>query len=728
MRWALILISQISVHQWEFKYHEKGAVWTPVEYKPQPFTPLYEEPKGMLKAFYGYLPYWIDTTFYKFFQMELLTHIAYFSVIIDSLTGALGSIPNAYRFTAIRDYAHSMGVRVHMTFTIFGSSGVSLFLQNPTARNNAIQNIKNFITNYGIDGVNIDFEFVTQTVRDSFNRFINDLAYELWNFSPRKELYIAVPPVPEWYPGYDYYYLSTHSDGLFVMAYDFHYSGSSIAGPVSPAVPSTFWGSYSVAKSIGSIKAQGVDGSRIILGLPYYGYDWPTSSSNMGSSTTASGTAVHYFRAYQNSQAYGRLWDSYSLTPWYRYTLSGAWHQCWYDDSVSLDIKFSFVNDSSLKGGGCWALGYDSSYSHIWSVIRKNFWVRPPLRHFVVEVNIPNLNLREGPGTQYPVISVLSQGTKLAAFDYYNNWYKVYYPSASGPYYGWVWGGDGINYQYLRGSTGDTLVEVTGTLVNVREGPGTSYNVITQITKGQVFVMDSTNGNWARIFIPNVNGHSQGWVSLTYLRLIPNPEDSNTYNANILEIQYPPSLQSNDTFTITLKVKNTGFSPFDTLILLRFRQGHFFNPSTWIDTLTARPSTYEGLPNQTFYVTCLLKAPEVSRDTLIADTFQFVRKGIAFGPKIAISLLVTSLEEHQFRENFEVKIPTLFSKTLNIEIPRGHDLTVEVYDPMGRRVSENKVQDKVSLEIGADLKPGPYFIILRKGNTILTRKKVVKVN
>ena len=380
----------ISVHQIEYENHLHDAVFSKVSEEHIDYVPLKENSRGMLKNYYGYCPYWIDTTYYDYFQMELLTHIAYFSIEINPSNGGLGGIPNQNRFVKIRDYAHQSGVAVHMTFIIFGSSNVSNFLNNSGARQNAIANISSFVMNYGIDGANIDFEFVTSPVRDSFNIFINDLANELWNHpNGRKDLFLASIAVPEWYPGYDIAYLSEHCDGLFIMAYDFHWRGSSEAGPVSPCIGSAFWGQYCAAKSIGSYKAYGVDGSKIILGLPYYGYDWPTVSGDKKSSTTGNGTAVIYYYAFQNANNHGRLWDDYSLTPWYRYTTSG-WHQCWYDDSVSLDIKFGMVNDSILQGAGCWALGYDQSYDHIWNAIRRNFWDSLDISEQIHEVVISN--------------------------------------------------------------------------------------------------------------------------------------------------------------------------------------------------------------------------------------------------------------------------------------------------------------------------------------------------
>jgi spore germination protein YaaH len=370
----LLLAQGPSIHQIEYESHLEGAVFTEVSQTPFVFVPLRVDLREMLKDYYGYCPYWTDTIYYNYFQMDLLTHIAYFSVEIDPNNGSLGSIPNLSRFTKIRDHGHAHGVRIHMTCTLFGSSSVTAFLNNAAARQNAITGISNFMTNYGIEGANIDFEFVTGSVRDSFNLFINDLSIELWNHAgDRKDVYIASIAVPEWYPGYDIDYLADHCDGLFIMAYDFHWSGSSTAGPVSPCVPSSFWGQYCAAKSIGSYKAYGVDGSKIVLGIPYYGLDWPTVGPDMGSATTGTAAAKIYYYAFQDANTYGRLWDDYSLTPWYRYQ-STEWHQCWYDDSVSLDIKFGMVNDSILEGAGCWALGYDRSYDHIWNAVRKNFW------------------------------------------------------------------------------------------------------------------------------------------------------------------------------------------------------------------------------------------------------------------------------------------------------------------------------------------------------------------
>jgi hypothetical protein len=97
-----------------------------------------------------------------------------------------------------------------------------------------------------------------------------------------------------------------------------------------------------------------------------------------------------------NANSYGRIWDSYSLTPWYKYQ-SPDWYQGWYDDSVSLGIKYDYVNSQNLKGIGIWALSYDGSNTELWNTISSKFtsptYVNEEggtIKDFILEQNFPN--------------------------------------------------------------------------------------------------------------------------------------------------------------------------------------------------------------------------------------------------------------------------------------------------------------------------------------------------
>ncbi len=720
----------ISIHVLEHDRYRAEASYTPVAQAPVAYSPLMEDGgRGLLKNYYGYMPYWIDTTYYQYLRMYLLTHIAYFSVDIDPADGSLSGIPNASRFTRLYNLGHAYGIRMHMTFTLFGSSSVTTFLNNAAARANAVSGISAMMTNYGLEGANIDFEFVTSSVRDSFSDFMADLYAALGSHPQgRKELYMAAPAVPEWYPGYDIVSLGAHTDGLFIMAYDYHWSGSSNAGPVSPCVPSTFWGSYCAAKSIGSYKAAGVPGAKIVLGLPYYGYDWPTVSGDMGAATTGTGSAVVYYYAFQNAVTYGRLWDTYSLTPWYRYN-SGNWQQCWYDDSASLDIKFAMVNDSVLQGAGCWALSYDRNYDHIWNTIRRNFWIEPPQRHWTAEVVIDSLNVRDGPGTTYRILTTARLGSQFAAFDYNGTWYKVYFPAQTGPYYAWISGGDGITAQYLQGSTGRIILRVTAAQLNVREGPGASYPVITALAEGQVFVGDSTSGDWTRIFLPWITDHAAGWINHTYTTRIANPEDYNAYGCAVLETIYPPSVNEGDTFSVTMRIRNAGLGPFDSLTYFTGTgRSPFYDPVRWQDTARARLFGFRGLPNQTFYNRSVFRAPGVANTTTVADTFRFERNAAAFGPQVIISLVVNPVgieEDAGLSRPVAAALPGVFRYSfIAAPLEPGALHVMLVYDASGRRRLLCRFREPV--RVGQDLAPGVYFYMIKTKNQSV-RGKIIKV-
>ena len=60
--------------------------------------------------------------------------------------------------------------------------------------------------------------------------------------------------------------------------------------------------------------------NQIILGLPFYGYDYSTDSNQPGANITNE-QPIHIEDAINNSQIYGRIWDSDSNTPWYCYKL-----------------------------------------------------------------------------------------------------------------------------------------------------------------------------------------------------------------------------------------------------------------------------------------------------------------------------------------------------------------------------------------------------------------------
>jgi hypothetical protein len=139
-------------------------------------------------------------------------------------------------------------------------------------------------------------------------------------------------------------------DGFFVMAYDMN-------NPTAPSPTAPVSGPGNADATDIAEYVDVVPRSKIILGVPYYGYDWPTTGPDVGDAATGPPTAVTYSQvAADNSPTY---WDPTSQTPWTAYQSGTQWHQVYFDNPTSLAIKARLANADGIAGVGVWALGMD---------------------------------------------------------------------------------------------------------------------------------------------------------------------------------------------------------------------------------------------------------------------------------------------------------------------------------------------------------------------------------
>lgn len=335
------------------------------------------------KQVMGFMPYW--STSITEMQWDLLTILAYFAAEVDPSTGNLTNL-HGWPSSAPIATAHANGVKVLLTATLFGATNISTFLNNASARANFINQILSQVQNAGADGVCIDFEFPGSSQRTNFTNFITDLSNAFHNNISGSLVTIATPAV-DWNGAFDYNSLTNYADYLFIMAYDYHWGGGN-PGPVSPLVSEGVWtpDGICVQKTLdtyisGSSGVGDAKKNKLILGLPYYGFNWPTTNNCvLGDTATGNATAILYNSAENNTQTYGKNWDSGytygpdggSWTPYYCY-VSSANRQVWYDDAVSLKTKFGLANRLGLGGIGMWALNYDSGRTELWEEIRRQF-------------------------------------------------------------------------------------------------------------------------------------------------------------------------------------------------------------------------------------------------------------------------------------------------------------------------------------------------------------------
>ena len=327
------------------------------------------------KRVFGYHPYWIGNAWQNY-RWDLLSDLCYFSYETNPATGN-PTTTNGFETAAVIDTALSHGVKVHLCVTLF--SGHATFFSNALAQQTLIGNLINLLIQRGASGVNIDFEAVPSSQQQALTNFIIQLSDALHTNLPGAELSIAAPAV-NWSNTFDLQAITPALDLVMIMAYDYYYGGSSLAGPVSGYWPLTSSFNYSVSRSLGYYQSQGVPNDKLLLGLPYYGREWPVSSNTLPAGTTGSGTAVTYRNVRGNSSGFytpsNFYWDYRSYNPYYSY-FNNNWRQCFYDDTRSLGAKYDMVNRRNTAGIGIWALGYDDGYPDLWDLIAEKFTGNP---------------------------------------------------------------------------------------------------------------------------------------------------------------------------------------------------------------------------------------------------------------------------------------------------------------------------------------------------------------
>ena len=313
----------------------------------------------------GYLPSWGDAGITGL-RFDVMTQVNYFSLEMDG-TGDI-DYTHGWGGTASDDLitaAHAQGCRVLVTVTNFSQSSLNTLLSSPSNRANAVANLVDQAVSGGADGVDVDFEGMDDENKQDLVDFMQELQAALQAAMANPWTTLATPAV-DWRGAYDYDELMYASNGLFIMGYGFHYSGSD-PGPNAPKYGSNLWGGYSLDWSLEDYIEYGGEANRheVYLGLPLYGRDWPSVSDDIPGEATEDGLSITYTSSVADAQVHGRQWDPESDTPYYMYQSQG-WHQVWYDDDESVLSKVELVGEHDIGGFGFWALQFDGNDPLLW--------------------------------------------------------------------------------------------------------------------------------------------------------------------------------------------------------------------------------------------------------------------------------------------------------------------------------------------------------------------------
>jgi len=189
-------------------------------------------------------------------QFNKLTHVIY-AFLIPNSDGSLQAIDNPSKLQSLVSAGHAAGVKVLISCQAPAPTWGAL-AYNASYISAFINNVENFVSQYGLDGVDIDWEFPSPAPSSSASNYANLLSQLSSSLHGRGLLLTA--DVASWGTEADGVLSSVFNsvDWLNIMDYDNSNGvGQSTLASVSTAL--NYW------------EGKGLSASKAVMGVPFYG-------------------------------------------------------------------------------------------------------------------------------------------------------------------------------------------------------------------------------------------------------------------------------------------------------------------------------------------------------------------------------------------------------------------------------------------------------------------------
>jgi len=246
----------------------------------------------------------------------------------------------------------------NITGGVWDYPAVSHVLHDPAMMHHQVDAIVALVQREKYAGIDIDYEELHAGDRQAFTQFATDLAAALHKRG--KVLSVAVfPQTATPGPGQpdaaqDYAALGRIADQVRVMAYNNHWANSA-PGATAP---------ISWVRAVMRYATSQMPASKVVLGVPLFGYDWPAGGSTPA--TTVSWLqALRLSRQYHASASYSKA----AQAPYFSYVSDGRSHTVWFENAASSTAKFQVAKGSGAAGVYLWMYGYEDPGT--WSSLRS---------------------------------------------------------------------------------------------------------------------------------------------------------------------------------------------------------------------------------------------------------------------------------------------------------------------------------------------------------------------
>lgn len=234
----------------------------------------------------------------------------------------------------------------------FDQTAVVNMLSNATARDAHAETLTQLVIAQAYDGIDVDYERIPASQQANFTAFLTTLSTKLHAIGKKLSVsvYGKVGASDTWdgAGGEDYAAIGRLADSVKLMGYDYHWSTSD-PGAIAPLTWLDQVATYAEAT---------MPAGKIMMGLPFYGYDWQGTN----------GTDVGYPQAMQTATANAAT-IAHDTNGEATYTYSG--HTVFFQDATSFQKKIDMLTSKHPKLGGftMWAAGQEDP--NVWPIIRS---------------------------------------------------------------------------------------------------------------------------------------------------------------------------------------------------------------------------------------------------------------------------------------------------------------------------------------------------------------------
>jgi len=246
--------------------------------------------------------------------------------------------------------AHGYGLKVWGVWDNFnyknetGSDIDSYAVLSSTSRRQVlVQGMINTALSLGLDGINIDFEGLTEDIGIHYIQFLRELSVECRKNS-------LVLSIDNYVPFHfnDFYRLDIQgeiADYVIIMGYDEHWHGSKDPGSVA----SIDYVSNGLSRTLEQVPAE-----KVVNALPFYTILWKTEGAEVTDEYITLNNMADFLQRVNVTPE----WDEETCQNYAEWQSGSATYQIWVEDLESLKVKLNVMGAQNIAGVAVWRLGY----------------------------------------------------------------------------------------------------------------------------------------------------------------------------------------------------------------------------------------------------------------------------------------------------------------------------------------------------------------------------------